>query len=88
MRDEDLLRDLATLVARDRAITADILAHIAEVDARRLYLPAAYPSMHAYCVGALHLADDAAYKRVQAARAARRFPQLFEAVADGRLHLA
>jgi len=44
--------------------------------------------MHAYCVEALHLSDDAAYKRIQAARAARRFPALFDAVADGRLHLS
>jgi 5-methylcytosine-specific restriction endonuclease McrA len=44
--------------------------------------------MHAYCVGALRLSEDAAYKRIQAARAARQFPALFTAVAAGRLHLA
>jgi hypothetical protein len=48
------------------------LAHIAEVDERRLYLEAAYPSMFAYCVGALRFSEDAAYKRIQAARAASR----------------
>src|SRR5262249_24766164 len=31
--------------------------------------------------------DDAALKRIQAARAARKFPLLFPALADGRLHL-
>src|SRR5439155_23674014 len=59
----------------------------AEFDARKLYLPAAYPSMFAYCIHELHLSDDAAYKRIQAARAARRLPVLFEALAEGRLHL-
>jgi 5-methylcytosine-specific restriction endonuclease McrA len=44
--------------------------------------------MHAYCVEKLRLSEDAAYKRIRAARAARRFPSLFEAVAEGRLHLA
>ncbi len=88
VRDDVLLRCLAALVARERATTAELLAHIAEVDARKLYLPAAYASMHAYCVGELHLSEDAAYKRIQAARAGRRFPVLFEAVAEGRLHLA
>jgi hypothetical protein len=43
--------------------------------------------MFAYCLGALHLSDDAAYKRIQAARAARRFPAIFDAVAEGRLSL-
>ena len=72
----------------DCVTTAALLAHIAEVDARRLYVPAGYPSMHAYCVEELRLSEDAAYKRIQAARAARQFPALFVAVAEGRLHLA
>jgi hypothetical protein len=44
--------------------------------------------MHAYCVGELRLSEDAAYKRIQAARAGRQFPALFVAVSEGRLHLA
>ncbi len=88
LSDEALLRELSALVASDRLTTASILAHIAEVDARRLYAPAGYPSMHAFCVEELRLSEDAAYKRIQAGRAARRFPALFVAVAEGRLHLA
>src|SRR5436309_9595086 len=87
LSDRALLRDLAALVAQDRATTAALLAHIAEVDARRLYLPAAYPSMFAYYVHEQRLSEDAAYKRIQAARVARQFPGIFEALADGRLHL-
>ena len=41
-----------------------------------------------YCVQELHLSEDAAYKRIQAARAARRFTLLFSAVAEGKVHLA
>lgn len=87
LRDDVLLRDLAALVARDRCTTAALLAHIAEVDTRRLYVPAGYPSMFAYCVDELRLSEDAASKRIQAARAARQFPPLLAALADGRLHL-
>jgi hypothetical protein len=85
--DSKLLTDLAGLVGRDRQNTAELLAHLAEVDARELFLPAAFPSMHAYCTGALHLDSEVAFKRIRAARFARRFPQLFEAIADGRLHV-
>ena len=88
LSDHTLLRDLAALVARDRVTTAELLAHIAEVDARQLYLPAAYPSMYAYCVGELHLCEQAAFKRIRAARIARQFPAIFEALAQGRLHLS
>jgi len=86
--DSVLLSNLAALVARDRANSAMLVAHIAEVDERRLYLPAGYTSMHAYCLGELHLSEDAAYKRIRAGRAARQFPILFTALAEGRLHLS
>jgi hypothetical protein len=88
LSDSVLLRDLGTLVARDRTITATLLAHLAEMDARKLYVPAAYSSMYAYCVGELRLSEEAAFKRIHAARTARRFPAIFGAVADGRLHLS
>ena len=87
LSDAALLRELAALVARDRITTAELLAHIAEVDARKLYVPAGYPSMFEYCVEELRLSEDAAAKRIHSARAARRFPALFVALADGRLHL-
>ena len=50
--------------------------------------PAGYPSMHAYCVHELRMSEDVASKRIHAARAARNFPAIFAAVADGRLHLS
>src|SRR5262245_49411954 len=87
LSDPALGRELAERVSRDRANLAELLAYIGEFDERRLYLPAAYPSMFMYCVSELHFSEDMAYKRIQAARAARRFPQIFAVLADGRLHL-
>jgi 5-methylcytosine-specific restriction endonuclease McrA len=87
LSDAVLLRDLAALISQERVTIASLLAHIAEVDARRIHVPIGYPSMHAYCVGALGMSEDAALRRIQAARAARRFPLLFTAVAEGQLHL-
>jgi hypothetical protein len=86
--DQPLLADLAVLVSTDRHTTAALLAHIAEVDVRGLFLPAACASMHVYCTRVLHLAEDAAWKRIRAAHAARRCPQIFDAIADGRLHMS
>src|SRR2546425_6798408 len=87
LSDRALELHLAEIASRDRAITAALLAHIAEFDSRQLYLPAAYPSMHAYCVHALRLSEEAAFKRMRAARTARRFPVIFTAIAEGRLNL-
>jgi hypothetical protein len=44
-------RELTTKTAREKEATAEALAHIAEFDERKLYLPAAYESMLAYGVG-------------------------------------
>ncbi len=87
LSDPELIRGLSTAVAQHHITTATLLAYIAEMDGRRLYLPAGYPSMYAYCVGELHMSEDAAYRRITAARVARQFPAIFEAVSDGRLHL-
>src|SRR2546425_984498 len=84
LSDRALELHLAEIASRDRAITAALLAHMAEFDARQLYLPAAYPSMHAYCVHALRLSEEAAFKRIRAARTARRVPAIFAAPAHGR----
>ena len=67
-----LMRELAEFAGNERCATAGLLARIAEVDARKLYLPAAYPSMFAYCVHELRLSEDSAYKRIQAARSTDR----------------
>ena len=88
LSDHALDRALRTVVVNEQVATAIVLDHIAEFDHRRLFRPAGYASMFAYCVGRLHLSEVAAYKRIRAARAARRFPAIFDAIAEGRLHLS
>src|SRR5215470_11231615 len=87
LTDSRLLRYFTLLVSRDRKTTARLIACMAEIDERRLYLPAGYDSMYAYCLGEFRMSEDCAYKRIQAARAAQRFPEILPAMADGRLHL-
>jgi hypothetical protein len=43
--------------------------------------------MFSYCVQALGFSEESAGRRIHAARTARRFPAIFAALADGRLHL-
>ena len=88
LSDSALMHQTDVRIADDCAHTADLLADLAEVDARKLYRPAGYDSMYTFCLGRWHLSEDSAYKRIKAARAARRFPAIFEAVAEGRLHLS
>ena len=82
-----LLTRLRELVVRDHIHEAELIAHLAEVDARRLYLEQACPSMFDYCVRVLRFAEGVAYKRIAVARAAREFPELLAAIERGELHL-
>jgi hypothetical protein len=83
-----VLPGLKSVVAHGCVNTAETLAYIAVADDRRLYLQEGYSCMHKYLEGELNMSEDSAYKRIQAAGAARRFPVLFEAVESGRLHLS
>src|SRR5690349_9835709 len=86
--DGEVVARLKVLVARERGVTAAVLAHLGEVEARRLFLPAACSSMHGYCMQVLGMSEEEAFKRLRVARVARRFPVVLEAIADGRLHLS
>ena len=88
MSDRDVVERLRELLREERRLTAAVLAHLGEVEARKLYLPAACSSMHVYCTRLLGMSEDQAFKRIRAARAVRRHPAVATAVAEGRLHLA
>ena len=87
MSDREVVERLEELLREERRLTAAVLVHLGEVEARRLYLPAACSSMFVYCTRVLGMSVDQALKRIQAARAMRRFPVVGAAVEEGRLHL-
>ena len=86
--DDDLVRRLSEILKRSRRIEAELVAHIGEVDRRRLYARQASPSMFVYCTERLHLSEAETYLRIAAARAARKHPALLPMLEDGRLHLS
>ena len=88
MSDREVVARLGILLREERRLTAEVLVHLGEVEARRLYLPAACSSMFVYCTRVLGMSEDQAFKRIRAARAVRRFPVVGAAVAEGRLHLS
>ena len=87
LSDDELLRRLSDLLAQSRRVEWVLVAHIAEVDARRLFAREAWPSMIQYCMGALHLSEGEGYRRIAAARMSRRYPVILSMLEDGRLHL-
>jgi hypothetical protein len=86
--DAQLLVDLKELVKRDRVLEAELVSHLGEVEARRLYLEQGCSSMFDYCVRVLRFSESVAYKRIGVARAARRFPIVADAMSLGEIHLS
>ena len=85
--DRVLIDTLRRLVRADHTLSARLLVHLGEVDARGLYREYAYASMFAYCVNELHMSEGQAYLRIQAARLGRQFPLIVQLLAKGSLHL-
>jgi hypothetical protein len=83
--DHALTAELSRLAGCEREATAALVAHLAEFDARRLYEGEGFPSLFKYCTTVLRLSEGSAYNRIQAARAARRFPAILERLAAGDL---
>ncbi|HEY5957731.1 MAG TPA: hypothetical protein VIV60_14305, partial [Polyangiaceae bacterium] len=88
LSDAELLAQLASLVKREQELTALVLQHLAEVELRGLHLEKGCSLLFVYCVEWLGFSEGVAYKRVGAARFARRFPLALELVAQGSLHLS
>jgi 5-methylcytosine-specific restriction endonuclease McrA len=88
LTDDDLLACTAALLTSSRRVEAELVAHLAEVDARQLYLQEACPSMFAYATTRLGLSEAEAYLRITAGRMSRRFPVVLDLMAAGRIHLS
>src|SRR5258705_815595 len=87
LSDEQLLNAVKEAAALERKATASLIALLAEMDTRRLYLGQGYSSLFVYCTQCLRLSEHAAYGRIEAARAARRFPLVLDSLADGSVTL-
>src|SRR4051812_9433938 len=88
MGNDELILATRELSRRSCTVEADLLVHLGEVDARKLYLDRAFSSMFGFCTRELEFSEGAAYNRILVARAARKLPAIIEAVRRGRLHLA
>jgi hypothetical protein len=87
LTDMDLIGEVKALAESERQATAVLIASLAELDARRLYLREGCSSLFTYCTHVLHLSEHAAYGRIQAARTARRFPRVLDLLAAGDINL-
>src|SRR6187399_997479 len=87
LSDRELLARMPTLVRAERTASAEVIAHLMEIDRRRLYLGEACSSLFAYCRERLGYSEDAALKRMRVARLALVVPAALEELRNGTIHL-
>jgi len=87
LSDDELVAQVRSLAARERRETALLVAHLAELGDRELHLEAGYSSLFVYCRDALALSEHESYNRIEAARAARRFPAVLDLLTAGAVNL-
>jgi len=87
LSDRELIAETHRLAERDRHATAHVIAALMEMDARELHRAEGCSSLFVYCTQVLRFSEHAAYGRIEAARAARRFPTILDRLADGSLTL-
>ena len=87
LTDDTLIAQVKRLAQCERHATVALVAHLAEFDGRRLFLAEGCSSLFKYCTRVLHLSKHAAYVRIKAVRAVRRFPVILDGLASGDLNL-
>jgi hypothetical protein len=87
LADAEIVSRLQSLAASERDATAHLVVHLGELEARDLHLKAGHGSLFAYCRDALAFSEHESYNRIEAARAARRFPVILDLLAEGAVNL-
>ena len=87
LSDRDLLARLPEVRGLERRAIAEVIAHLAEVERRRLYLTEACSSMYTFCIERLGYSENEAHTRLQVARLCSQFPAALEALESGSVHL-
>lgn len=87
LSDADLEQALAFLAEREKHGLTKLLAHLAEYDRRQLCVERGHSSLYQYCLQVLHYDEGGAFRRIRAARVARRWPEVLGLLENGVLQL-
>lgn len=83
--DSELLVWMKRTTASERTLSVYALVLLGEIQRRKLHEDAGFSSMFTYCVVELGYSEANAYRRLQAAGAARNYPEVLTLIKDGSL---
>ena len=87
LSDDALHARLKVLAARECDATVELVAHLSELDVRRIHLGQGPGSLFTYCRDVLGYSEDAAWNRAATANAVRQYPVILGWLADGSLNV-
>jgi hypothetical protein len=87
LSDQALLARMKALSGQSREVTVELIAHLLEVARRGIHRAEGPGKLFGYLTGVLRFSEAAAWNRIQAARAVRRFPMILDLLADGLVNL-
>src|SRR5262245_32134062 len=88
LSNEALLAGLKETVGHERKLVARIVGYLIEVEHRRIHLEEACSSLFDFCVRKLGMSEGEAFRRINAARLASRFPSIVGRIERGAVHLS
>ena len=88
LTDEALVAETKRVAELERRSTAELLTLLIELERRALPLALGFSSTFTYCTRVLLMSEQAAYRRITAARAARTYPVILERLAEGAITLS
>ncbi|MDR3608925.1 MAG: hypothetical protein P4M08_16295, partial [Oligoflexia bacterium] len=88
LSDDALLSQTKSLVREETRLTTEILHHLREIEARKLFCALGYSSLFEYAVKELGYSESAAQLRIDSMRLLRELPQVEAQVQSGELTLS
>ncbi len=88
LKDDAFDQALQRAARRERLAIADVVEHLAEADRREWHIRKGFPGLTNYCVARLKYSQEAAGKRVTAARLVRKYPLALQMLREGEVHLS
>ena len=85
---EELVSNTQNLVAQERRVGLEVLNHLREIDARKLYLERGFPSLFEMCVKEFGYSAGAAQRRIEAMRLTRDVPEVKCKIESGAVSLS
>ena len=76
------------LSGRHRKVTAHLIAHLAEIYARKLHVAERFSYLGDYCVEVLGMSEDEGHRRAHAATLAHKYPVILDMLLEGSIHLS